>query len=39
MPAAEPKYMPDVVKDTALARSCGGIHCHKDNARVQLMEH
>lgn len=24
---ADPRYMPEVVRDTALARSCGGIHC------------
>jgi len=26
MDAADPRYIPDVVNDTALARSCGGIH-------------
>ncbi len=27
MAAAEPRYMPEVVSDTARARSCGGTHC------------
>ena len=27
MAAAEPRYMPEVVSETARALSCGGIHC------------
>ena len=27
MAAALPRYMPEVVSETALALSCGGIHC------------
>jgi len=27
MAAAEPRYIPEVVRDTARALSCGGIHC------------
>ncbi len=39
MPAAEPRYMPEVLRDTAFALSCGGIHCiaHASQSRLQLM--
>ena len=30
MPAAEPRYMPEVLRDTAFALSCGGIHCSSE---------
>ena len=31
MAPAEPRYIPEVVRDTARARSCGGTHCaHSD---------
>lgn len=36
MPAAEPRYMPEVLRDTAFALSCGGIHCTSSTAGSAL---
>lgn len=37
IPAADPRYMPEVLKDTAFALSCGGIHCREHNAFIFVV--
>ena len=38
MAAADPRYMPEVVSDTAFALSCGGIHCRKRMSFVRYRQ-
>jgi len=38
MAAADPRYMPEVVSDTAFALSCGGIHCGRRVSFVRYRQ-